>query len=164
VSAKGKSTWVDAATSDVRTGDTGTPPAYRLVRTGTAWAKDTANGWGEGKDIRFPGGSGLPDSEGLTVGPDAALYITTERDNAASGVPLDSILKFDPAAAGTTLVASDQWLHKRPRLHRRRREPRLRGCDLCARRLADRKRIPHRRGCDLQPGGLSGQDREAAND
>jgi hypothetical protein len=83
---------------------------YRLVKTNGSWQKDTANDWSDGKEIRFPGDSGLPDSEGLTVGPDGSLYITTERDNAAPGVPLDSILKFDPASAGTTLVASDQWL------------------------------------------------------
>ncbi|MCW2759693.1 MAG: hypothetical protein JWO46_3439, partial [Nocardioidaceae bacterium] len=83
---------------------------YRLVRSGGTWAKDTVNGWSAGKDIRFPGNTGLPDSEGLTVGPDGALYITTERDNAASGVPLDSVLKLDPASTDTTLVASDQWV------------------------------------------------------
>jgi hypothetical protein len=83
---------------------------YRLVRSGAAWVKDTADDWSAGKDIRFPGGTGLPDSEGLTVGPDGALYVTTERDNAASGVPLDSVLKLDPTASGTTLVASDQWV------------------------------------------------------
>jgi len=83
---------------------------YRLVRVPGGWAKDTANGWSDGKDIRFPGNTGLPDSEGLTVAPDGSLFITTERDNAASGVPLDSILKFDPTSSATTLVASDQWV------------------------------------------------------
>ena len=83
---------------------------YRLVRSSGHWVKDTANGWSTGKDLRFPGNTGLPDSEGLTVGPDGALYITTERDNAASGVPLDSILRFDPTSSASTLVASDQWV------------------------------------------------------
>jgi hypothetical protein len=83
---------------------------WRLVRSGGTWVKDTANGWADGKDIRFPGNTGLPDSEGLTVGPDGDLYVTTERDNAASGVPLDSILEFDPTSSATTLVASDQWV------------------------------------------------------
>ena len=83
---------------------------YRLLRSGGTWVKDTANGWSAGKDLRFPGGAGLPDTEGLTVGPDGTLYITTERDNAASGVPLDSILEFDPTSTGTTLVATDQWV------------------------------------------------------
>ena len=121
---------------------------YRLVRTGGAWAKDTANGWSTGKDLRFPGGTGLPDSEGLTVGPDGTLYITTERDNAASGVPLDSVLKFDPTAAGTTLVASDQWvLTSDLGFTQRGRQPGLRGRRLRARQLPDRVRLPDgRRG------------------
>ncbi len=83
---------------------------WRLVDSGGSWVKDTANGWADGKDIRFPGGTGLPDSEGIAVGPDGALYITTERDNAASNVPLDSILRFDPTTPATTLSATDQWV------------------------------------------------------
>jgi hypothetical protein len=83
---------------------------WRLLKTGDSWLPDTANGWATGKDLRFPGGSGLPDTEGVTVGPDGALYITTERDNTASSVPLDSILRFDPTTADTTLSATDQWV------------------------------------------------------
>jgi hypothetical protein len=82
---------------------------WRLLDENGSWVKDTANGWADGKDIRFPGGTGLPDSEGLTVGPDGALYITTERDNDASNVPLDTILRFDPTDAATTISATDQW-------------------------------------------------------
>jgi hypothetical protein len=82
---------------------------WRLLNSGGSWVNDTANGWAAGKDLRFPGGTGLPDTEGITVGPDGALYITTERDNVASGVPLDSILRFDPTTSGTTLSATDQW-------------------------------------------------------
>ena len=55
-------------------------------------------------------GTGKPDTEGITVGPDGSLFITTERDNAASGVPLDSILKFDPTTSETSLSATDQWV------------------------------------------------------
>ncbi|HEX4686936.1 MAG TPA: lamin tail domain-containing protein [Nocardioides sp.] len=83
---------------------------YRLVRSGGTWVKDTADGWADGKELRFPGDTGLPDSEGLTVGPDGSLYVTTERDNAASGVPLDTILEFDPTSTADPLVASDQWV------------------------------------------------------
>lgn len=83
---------------------------YRLLNSGGTWVKDTANGWSNGKDIRFPGGTGAPDSEGMTVGPDGDLYITTERDNDNNAVPLDSILKFDPTSAATTLTATDQWV------------------------------------------------------
>src|SRR5262249_35218181 len=48
-------------------------------------------------------------SEGLTVGPDGALYITTERDNARNTFALESVLRFDPSAPGTTLVPTAQW-------------------------------------------------------
>jgi hypothetical protein len=82
---------------------------FRLVRQGDLWVPDTANGWGAGKQIFFPGGVGQPDSEGLTVGSDGALYITTERDNANNAFALDSVLRFDPTAAGTTLTPTTQW-------------------------------------------------------
>ena len=50
-----------------------------------------------------------PDSEGLTVGPDGALYVTTERNNAHNTIPLNSILRFDPTTSATQLVPTDQW-------------------------------------------------------
>jgi hypothetical protein len=83
---------------------------YRLVKQGDLWVPDTANGWAAGKAIVFPSGAGQPDSEGITVGPDGFLYVTTERDNTASGVPLDSVLRFDPNASGATLTPTTQWL------------------------------------------------------
>ena len=86
---------------------------YRLVKQGGLWVPDTSNGWGAGKEIFFPGSTDTatnqPDSEGLTVGPDGALYVTTERNNAANTIPLNSILRFDPTQSGTQLVATDQW-------------------------------------------------------
>jgi hypothetical protein len=39
---------------------------YRLLWNGTAWKSDTANGWGAGKALRYPDGTGNPDSESLT--------------------------------------------------------------------------------------------------
>ena len=81
---------------------------FRMLKQGGVWVSDTANGWGAGKQIFFPGSSDTatnqPDSEGLTVGPDGALYVTTERNNAAN-----SILRIDPASPATQLVATDQW-------------------------------------------------------
>ncbi len=82
---------------------------FRLVKQGDVWVPDTANDWGGGKRIFFPGGVGQPDSEGLTVGPDGALYVTTERDNAANTFALNSVLRFDPNATGTTLTPTQQW-------------------------------------------------------
>lgn len=83
---------------------------YRLVKSGDLWVKDTANEWGEGKRLVFPSGSGEPDSEGITVGPDGALYITTERDNLNKSVALDSVLRYDPNESGTTLHPTAQWV------------------------------------------------------
>lgn len=82
---------------------------YKLTKTAGVWQKITTDGWANGKNITFPGGTGLPDSEGMTVGPDGALYVTTERDNANNSVPLDTILRFDPTGSGTTLTATDEW-------------------------------------------------------
>jgi hypothetical protein len=82
---------------------------FRMVKQSGVWAPDTTDGWAAGKQIFFPGGLGLPDSEGLTVGADGALYITTERDNSNNSVSLDSVLRFDPTAPGATLVPTTQW-------------------------------------------------------
>jgi chitodextrinase len=86
---------------------------FRMVKQGDLWVPDTTNGWGAGKEIFFPGSNdpatNQPDSEGMTVGPDGALYVTTERNNAANTIPLNSILRFDPTQSGTQLVATDQW-------------------------------------------------------
>lgn len=81
-----------------------------MIHSGGDWIRDTDDGWAGGKDLRFPGGGGVPDTEGITVGPEGSLYVTTERDHAVPGTPLDSVLRFDPTAAGTTLVATDQWV------------------------------------------------------
>ena len=82
---------------------------YRLVKDNDRWIKDPNNGWAEGKQIVFPNGGGQPDAEGITVGPDGYLYITTERDNANKKVALDSVLRYDPNAAGTVLQPTHQW-------------------------------------------------------
>ena len=86
---------------------------FRMVKQGDLWVPDTTNGWGAGKEIFFPGSTdpatNQPDSEGMSVGPDGALYVTTERNNAANTIPLNSILRFDPTQSGTQLVATDEW-------------------------------------------------------
>ncbi|WP_345762463.1 lamin tail domain-containing protein [Diaminobutyricibacter sp. McL0608] len=86
---------------------------FRMVKQDGLWVADTSNGWGAGKEIFFPGSTdpatNQPDSEGMTVGADGALYVTTERNNAANTIPLNSILRFDPTQSGTQLVATDQW-------------------------------------------------------
>ncbi|MGC5165594.1 lamin tail domain-containing protein [Luteimicrobium sp. DT211] len=86
---------------------------FRLVKQDGRWVPDTSNDWGAGKEIFFPGDAdpqtNQPDTEGLTVGADGALYVTTERNNQANTIPLNSILRFDPTEPGDQLVATDQW-------------------------------------------------------
>lgn len=80
---------------------------FKLVRD----AADTwvpAPGWP--RDPTFRGGTGSPDTEGLTVGPDGFVYVTSERDNEASGISKNTILRFDPnSPAGPTIAPTTQW-------------------------------------------------------
>jgi hypothetical protein len=81
---------------------------FRLVWTGTLWARDPQNDWGQGKLLRYPDGTGDVDAEGVArVG--TAMYVAAERNNASNGVSRNSILRFDPTAAGTTLTATREW-------------------------------------------------------
>jgi hypothetical protein len=82
---------------------------FRLVRSGESWIPDTANGWASGKTPKYTDGTGAPDTEGLTIGPDGAIYAAAERNNAASGVSRMSVLRYDSRAAGSTLTATDEW-------------------------------------------------------
>ncbi|MCW2752329.1 MAG: cell wall protein [Aeromicrobium sp.] len=82
---------------------------FKLVRSGQNWIPDTANGWGAGKDPKYTDGTGAPDTEGLTIGPDGDVYMSAERDNSNSGVSRMSVLRYDPNAAGATLTATDEW-------------------------------------------------------
>ncbi|MFD6424993.1 lamin tail domain-containing protein [Streptomyces sp. NPDC060198] len=81
---------------------------YKLVKSGGKWIPDAS--WSAtGKQIRFSGGSGEPDSEGLTIGGNGHLYVTSERDNTKNTEPKDTILEFDPASTGSTLTPVHQW-------------------------------------------------------
>ena len=80
---------------------------FKLVKQHGVYV--AAPGWAGGKEIFFPGGTGLPDSEGIAEGPDGLLYVTTERNNASNSIALDSILQLDPNAPGSTMTATKQW-------------------------------------------------------
>ncbi|GAA2342824.1 lamin tail domain-containing protein [Dactylosporangium salmoneum] len=81
---------------------------FKLVKSGSKWIPDAS--WSAtGKQIRFAGGSGQPDSEGLTIGGNGHIYVTSERDNSNNTVPRDTIMEFDPAATGSTLTPLRQW-------------------------------------------------------
>lgn len=85
---------------------------YRLVWNGTIWTQDASDGWATGKPLRYTNGTGNPDSEGTTyaaAGSFNGIYVSTERNNDASTISRNSILRFDPLAPGTTLTATNDW-------------------------------------------------------
>lgn len=85
---------------------------YRLIFSGGIWTPDAANNWGAGKALRYTDDTGNPDSEGVTFaagGSAAGIYVATERNNDASTISRNSILRFDPAQAGATLRATNDW-------------------------------------------------------
>jgi hypothetical protein len=85
---------------------------FRLLWDGAVWTPDLANNWSAGKILLYPGGTGSPDSEGVTfAGPNSSggIYVAIERDNNVSGTSRNSILRFDAAAPGVTLTATHEW-------------------------------------------------------
>ncbi|MEU3526504.1 lamin tail domain-containing protein [Streptomyces sp. NPDC038707] len=86
---------------------------WRLVRDGSGgWKPDTTGGWSSGKSLRFPGGSGTPDTEGVTLtgaGSAAGVFVASERDGDASGTSRLSVLKYDVSGTDSSLTASREW-------------------------------------------------------
>ncbi|MFI8823554.1 lamin tail domain-containing protein [Streptomyces sp. NPDC053431] len=87
---------------------------WRLVRDGSGgWRPDTTNGWTSGKTLRFPGGTGAPDSEAVTLtgaGAAGGAYVASERNGDASGTSRLSVLRYDvTSGTGTTLTAAKEW-------------------------------------------------------
>ncbi|RLK58947.1 lamin tail domain-containing protein [Actinokineospora cianjurensis] len=82
---------------------------WRLVPNGTGgWQPDT--GWTSGKTLRFPGGTGAPDSEGVTVtgaGSAGGVFVASERNG--SGSSRLSVLRYDVSGSGSTLTATKEW-------------------------------------------------------
>lgn len=56
----------------------------------------------------YPDGTGTPDAEGLTVAGDGAIFLSTERDNAAKGVSRPSVLRVELGADGAT-TTTHEW-------------------------------------------------------
>jgi len=85
---------------------------FRLVYSGGIWTPDPSAGWANGKALHYGDGTGDPDAEGVTfagAGSSGGLYVSTERNNAANGVSRNSVLRFDPSSAGTSLNAAQEW-------------------------------------------------------
>jgi hypothetical protein len=84
---------------------------FRLVQTTTGFVPDTANGWSAGKALRYPGGSGSPDAEGVTLGANVGdgVYVCAEHDGDAAATSRLSVLRYDVSGAGAALNASHEW-------------------------------------------------------
>ncbi|MFE6774983.1 lamin tail domain-containing protein [Streptomyces sp. NPDC057702] len=86
---------------------------WRLVRDGSGgWKPDTAGGWSTGKSLRLPGGSGRPDSEGVTLtgaGSAGGAFVASERDGDASGTSRLSVLRYDVRGSASSLTAVREW-------------------------------------------------------
>ncbi|MER5988390.1 lamin tail domain-containing protein [Streptomyces sp. NPDC001787] len=81
---------------------------FRLVPDGAKWRPDPAGGWASGKTLRYAGGSGEPDAEGVVVTPDG-LFVATERDNSKGSTSAPKILRFDTSSAASSLNAAAEW-------------------------------------------------------
>lgn len=77
---------------------------WRLTKEGATWVP--AAGWETGRNPRYPDGTGAPDTEGLTIGHDGAVYMASERNNDASGISKNSVLRYDPSSS---MNATDEW-------------------------------------------------------
>jgi hypothetical protein len=85
---------------------------FKLKKNPTTGKYDDVAGWNGGKKLLFANGAGQLDSEGVTVGPDGALYITSERDNANKDVSYNKIMRFDVSgnlSTATSLTATHEW-------------------------------------------------------
>ena len=84
---------------------------FRLVFNGTIWTPDALNGWGAGKLVHYPDGTGEPDTEDITytTGSSAGLYIVSERNNSSNATSRNSILRYDPSGSATSMSATNEW-------------------------------------------------------
>lgn len=90
--------------------DNGRGLLHRLLWNGEAWIDDAADGWADGKPLRLPDGSGVPDAEGVTVVGDDSVVVGVERDNASSSVSRNSLLHYDvDGGDASPLVARAEW-------------------------------------------------------
>lgn len=84
---------------------------YRLTWNGTLFSPVTTDGWRTGKRMRYPGGDGQPDCEGVTMADWAsgAVYVAAERDDDSNTTSRLSILRYETASTATALTATHEW-------------------------------------------------------
>jgi hypothetical protein len=89
----------------------GSSKLFRLLPSASGFAPDTENGWSTGKSLHYPGGSGDPDAEGVTLGRDLAdgVYVCAEHDGASASVSRPSVLRFAVSGNQASLTATHEW-------------------------------------------------------
>ncbi|WP_200954431.1 MULTISPECIES: lamin tail domain-containing protein [unclassified Nocardioides] len=82
---------------------------WRLLPDGSGgWTPDTNNGWTSGKSLRFTGGTGTADAEGVTA-TGGNVYVASERNGDVSGTSRLSVLRYDVSGTGSSLTATREW-------------------------------------------------------
>jgi peptidoglycan hydrolase-like protein with peptidoglycan-binding domain len=84
----------------------------RLVEKNGVWGMDASATWNAGRTLKYPDNSGGPDAEGVTVtsaGAAGGIYVASERDNLASNVSRNAVLRYDVSQSGATLRATHEW-------------------------------------------------------
>ena len=79
---------------------------YALTRDGADWS--IAGAW----QLRYADGTGQPDAEGVTVGPDGDIYVATERNNEDKNTSHPAVLRFaapELSDKGEDLAADGEW-------------------------------------------------------
>lgn len=101
----------DSTTGELWAVENGGGLLFRFVQdAGGDWV--SASGWEAGKTLRYPGGAGMVDSEGVTVtsaGSAGGVYVASERNNAASSVSRPAVLRYDINGTGGELTATAEW-------------------------------------------------------
>lgn len=85
---------------------------FRLLWNGSRWVPDQAEGWARGKALKYPDGTGDPDTEGVSLvdgDPANGVYVSTERNNEDGGVSRPGVLRLDVSGTTSTISATTEW-------------------------------------------------------
>ncbi|WKK54944.1 lamin tail domain-containing protein [Corynebacterium sp. P4-C1] len=83
----------------------GTGKLYALDYDEAAKKYSVAGTW----TLKYADGTGKLDTEGVTVGPDGAIYVATERNNEDKKVSRPSVLRFEVKEGEEELKATHEW-------------------------------------------------------
>jgi hypothetical protein len=84
---------------------------HRLSLQAALLSRVAEGGWITGKSLRYPGGTGSPDSEGFTrtEWTGTEMYVVSERDNDNKDASRQSILRYELVGTKGVLDATHEW-------------------------------------------------------